>query len=269
MIAELSAEFTAATASVGLTRDASHVYRWNGGEPIRSVTTIIGVLDKSGPLVGWAKREVANAAVRNITVLTAMIEAAGAESAGKWLATIPGYQRDTAADVGTRVHALAEAVSRGLDVTVTDAERPFIDHYRRFLAEWQPRFLAAEEMVCSLRHGYAGTLDAIVEMAGDVWMLDYKTSKGTYPETALQLAAYANADFIGRPNVARKFRLPKVTAYGVLHLRPEGFEVVPYMTEEGEAEAAFAAFRDALSLHRWQTQHAPTVMGKPLGRKIA
>ncbi len=264
MIAELSAEFTAATVSVGLTRDASHVYRWNGGEPIRSVTTIIGVLDKSGPLVGWAKREVANAAVRNLSTLATMVEASGPESAGKWLATIPGYQRDTAADVGTRVHALAEAVSRGLDVTVTDAERPFIDHYRRFLSEWQPRFLAAEEMVCSLRHGYAGTLDAIVEMAGDVWMLDYKTSKGTYPETALQLAAYANADFIGRPNVARKFRLPKVTAYGVLHLRDTGYEVIPYEV----TDATIAAFLDALRLHRWREGEAQTVMGKPLGRPL-
>src|SRR5450759_4615536 len=93
---------------LGLTRTAGHVYTWNDGRtvytPLPSVTTVVGVVDKSGPLVGWAKRQVANAAVRNLDVLSTMVATAGSESAARWLATIPGYQRDSAADVGTRVH---------------------------------------------------------------------------------------------------------------------------------------------------------------------
>ena len=87
-----------------------------------------------------------------------MVAQSGQESASKWLATIPGYQRDTAANIGTRVHALAESIARNQDVSVTEAEEPYIASYRRFLVEWQPTFKAAEEMVCSLTHGYAGTL---------------------------------------------------------------------------------------------------------------
>lgn len=251
---------------VGLSRDDKHVYGFNDGTtvtwPLVSVTTVIGVIDKSGPLVGWAKREVANAAVRNLTVLSTMVDASGQESAAKWLGTIPGYQRDTAADIGTRIHALAESISRGNEVVLTEAEQPFIDHYRQFLADWSPTFLAAEEMVCNLTLGYAGTLDAIVEMGGETWLLDYKTSKGTYPETALQLAAYANAEFIGRPLTPRKFRIPPVTRYGVLHLRPESYELVPYAVDD----TTFAAFRDALSLHRWRDGQSREVVGKPLRR---
>ena len=52
-----------ALTPLGLTRDERHVYGYNDGQvvryPIPSVTTIIKLIDKSGPLVGWAKRETA------------------------------------------------------------------------------------------------------------------------------------------------------------------------------------------------------------------
>src|SRR5439155_25895654 len=113
-------------------------------------------------------------------------------------------------------------------------------------------------------HRYAGPQDAIVEMAASVWRLDNKPAKGTYPETALQLAAYGHAQFRGRPGTTRRFRIPPITAYGVLHLRPEGYEVVPYaVTDE-----TFAAFLDVLRLFRWREGEGASVMGAPLGRRI-
>jgi len=262
---------SARSTVIGLSRTPKHIYTWRDGTvdsgPLPSVTGILNVVDKSGALVGWAKRETAACAVRNLDMLAKMRESGGDAAAVNWLKTIPDYQRDTAADIGTRVHALAESVAKGEPVTPTEEERPFLAAFQRFLDEWRPTYLATEEMVASLTHGYAGTLDAIVEMAGDVWMLDTKTGAGVYPETALQLAAYAGADFIGRPADDKRYSIPPITAFGVLHLRPENggvYEVVPYAVDQD----TFAAFLDARRLYAWRETQAPKVMGQPLGRAI-
>lgn len=246
---------------LGLTRTAGHVYSWNDGanvySPLPSVTTVIGVLDKSGPLVGWAKRETAACAVRNLDVLLRMRETGGDAAATDWLKKIPDYQRDSAADVGSRIHALAGQINRGLEPAVSADEVPFIDAYRAFLASFRPRFVAAEEMVVSLRHGYAGTLDAIAVIDGETWLLDLKTGSGVYPETALQLAAYGAADFIGRPGITRRFRLPRASRFGVVHVRPEGARLIEYHV----GRDTYAAFLEARRLHTWQQGPAKTAVG--------
>ena len=261
MIAERS-------AVLGLTRSETHGYQWYDGKTsttiLPSVTTIMGILDKSGPLIGWAKRITAEAAVDNRDQMAGWVEMAGRDGAISLLTKAATQKRDKAADVGTRVHALAESIARGQPVELTDEERPFLTAYQRFLEEWQPRYLAAEEMVVSLRHGYGGTFDAIVEMAGDTWMLDTKTSKGVYSETSLQLAAYTFADFIGRPADPKRYSIPPITAYGVLHLRPEGYEVVPYDV----TPQTFEAFLQARALYDWRETEAKAIMGSPLGRAI-
>ena len=256
---------------IGLSRDERHGYRWSDGitatETLPSVTTIMGVLDKSGPLIGWAQRIVAEAAVDNAGMLPQWLEIGGRDGAISLLKKAATTKRDVAADIGTRVHALAESVARGIPVELTEQERPYLSAYQRFLDEWQPRYLAAEEMVVSLVHGYGGTFDAIVEMAGDTWMLDTKTSKGTYPETALQLAAYAGADFIGRPGDSQRYSIPPCTAFGVLHLRPDNggvYEVIPYDV----TPYTFSAFLWARRLYEWRETEATKVMGQPLGRAI-
>ena len=246
---------------LGLTRTDAHVYSWNDGKSavagLPSVTTVIKVLDKSGPLVGWAKRETAACAVRNLDMLVRMREAGGDAAAVNWLKAIPDYQRDSAADMGSRVHRLAEQLARGIEPEVSDAEAPFVASYRAFLAAYRPRFLAVEEMVVSLRHGYGGTLDALAVIGGERWLLDVKTGAGVYPETALQLAAYAAADFIGRPGVSRRFRLARATRFGVIHVRPEGARLVEFHVDR----RTLAAFLEARRLFGWQQGQGRSVVG--------
>lgn len=233
---------------VGLTRDAKHNYYLDGQGPIPSVTTVLRIVDKSGPLVGWAKRITAEAAIDNRADLEKWYELGGRDGAVGLLTKATDTLRDRAATQGTDIHALAEAITLGHEVTVTDEQAPFVAAYRAWMADFEPSFLAAEEMVCSELHGYAGTLDAIVEIAGETWLLDYKTSKGVYSETALQLAAYGAADFIGRAGDPTRYALPKIDQYGVLHLRPEGYELVPF-----DLTGAFDAFLSAKRLAAWKS----------------
>lgn len=243
---------------VGLTRDAKHNYYLDGTGPMPSVTGILKIVDKSGPLVGWAKRITAEAAVDHRGELDEWVNLGGRDGAVGLLTRAATQITEKAATNGSEIHALAEAITLGHEVTVTEEQSPFVDAYRQWRADFAPSFLAAEEMVCSLEHGYAGTLDAIVEMAGEVWMLDYKTSKGVYPETALQLAAYGHAEFIGRAGDPTRYAIPAIDHYGVLHLRPEGYELVPF-----DVTGAFAAFLSAKRLLDWKERQK--AIGAPVG----
>lgn len=259
---------TPRNVTIGMTRTAEHAYSWSDGQtvvgPYPGATGIIKVLDKGGALMGWAQRITAEAAVDNRDQLGSWFDIGGRDGAVSLLTKAAVTKRDKSADVGTRIHALAEAVSRGQEPLLTDEERPYLTAYQQWLADFSPRFLAAEEMVLSVRHRYGGTLDAIVEMVGERWLIDYKTSKGVYAETALQLAAYAHAEFIGRPNDPKRYAVPQVTQYAVLHLRPEGYELVPYDVDAG----TFEAFIYARHLYEWREDKAGRVMGQPLGRAI-
>ena len=76
------------TASpLGLTRTPKHIYTWRteafDSGPLPSVTGILNIVDKSGALVGWAKRETAACAVRNLDMLAKMRESGGDAAAGR------------------------------------------------------------------------------------------------------------------------------------------------------------------------------------------
>ena len=247
-----------AVMKVGLYRTPRHEYYWQGEGPLVGVTSVVGVVDKSGPLVSWAKRETAECAIRNLPMLTQMVASGGPLKAAEWLKGIPDYQKDTAADLGSAVHSLAEQIARGESPDIPDNSLPFVTAYRRFLTEYQPEYLAVEEMVANLTHGYGGTLDAICRINGETWLLDTKTSRGAYIETSLQLAAYGMAEFIGRTNDATRYAIPPIDRYGVLHLNPyspdrpkgypEGYRLIPYTVGDDEREAFLAA----LLLLRWK-----------------
>lgn len=261
-----------ATDNVGLFRSADHRYWWNGqpegGWP--GVTGILRVIDK--PAIGvWAKRETAKCALRNWDLLDTMRREGGDDAAVAWLEKIPDYQKDTAGRLGSAVHRLAEMVGRGEEAIVTDEEQPFVDAYRRFLADYQPSWPtwgrgevdSLEKAVINETEGYGGTLDLIFRLDGEVWLADIKTSRGTYAETALQLAAYANAEFVAIAGDPRKYRMPHIDRYAVLHLRPDAYQEGYRLIEYRVTDAEFRAFLAALRLSQWAKQ------AKPVGEAVA
>lgn len=112
---------------------------------------------------------------------------------------------------GSKVHKAIEAALRfqpvsfdsrfgngtGIDDELTSEEYEcflaFCDWYDAF----KPKILAIETVVFSpesvLPMRYAGTVDFVCEIKGQVYIVDFKTSQNIWPEYRLQLSAYKHA----------------------------------------------------------------------------
>ena len=260
---------TTRVPTVGLFRDDRHRYYWNGTGPFPGVTSVIKALDKPA-LIEWAKRETARCAIDNYDFVADLVKRGGPEAAKVWLAKIPDFQRDAAADIGSAVHAIAEAISRqqargvtGINIGSLPAEQqPFATAYMRFVLDYQPEFKSLERMVFSETHGYGGTFDSIAVIQGSTYLIDTKTSKSVYEETAMQLSALANADWCGLPGDPKKYRIPKVAKYAVLHIRPDQYARGYRLIEFRVSDADFDAFLACLRLTNWRKE------AKPIGESV-
>jgi hypothetical protein len=240
----------------GAYRSPAHDYWFNGEGPLPGGTRPGGELEK-GAVINWAKTEAARCAVRNLDIIGDLIARGGEEAAVKWIASLPDYQRDQAADLGSSVHTMAEQIARGGDLTVGELEAPYIEAYRDFLEREKPTGVRVERMVFNFAVGYAGTLDLLarIRSAPGTSLLDIKTGNsagGVWPETRLQLAAYRYAEFVGVPGDRKKYPMPEINQVFVLHLRPdryaEGWRLVEYPVDEAD----FEAFGHALAIYRWK-----------------
>jgi len=261
----------------GLLRDGKHFYSWNGGDKVPGITTVQKMLANDA-LVNWAKRETAIAAVRNWHIVSEMVqqnppveESLPMHPAVGYLKGVPGYQRDAAADLGTRVHSMAERAAAGVLEPLSEDVAPFAEAYRRdFLERFKPKFQPAytEYMVYGKTaegFEYGGTMDVACQIGDDVWLIDYKTSREAkygwpYTNYVHQLAAGVHAEFRGEAGNPRKLRLPRVNRYGILAITPESAELVPFSVTEEE-------WQDFEAMRRlWEFVHrrAKTVKGDAL-----
>jgi hypothetical protein len=228
----------------------------DSGAKVPGVTSVVGMLPK-GFLMYWAAKMAAEFAVDNLAVVNAL---AAADRTGA-IDLIKGASRRytaQAGETGTAVHGYFEERMLGKPGRVTPDIADFVPHVEAFLDRWQPEVLYVEDTVWSDTHGYAGSFDAIVNIEGETVVLDAKTSKsGVHAETALQLAAYRYADrIVTRDNVA----VPELTGGAVLHLRPEGYKLIPIACGERE----FEFFLTLRQVFEWEA-YSKGVIGKELG----
>ena len=103
---------------------------------------------------------------------------------------------------GTQVHEAAEALVKGEEVNWMDDYGnakysqivwEMILKFYDFWSKHKPKLISTEEFVFSDKFKYAGTADLLVEMDGETWLLDLKTSNNLHRSYNLQLAAYAKA----------------------------------------------------------------------------
>jgi hypothetical protein len=229
---------------------------------VPGVTSITGNLPKPF-LQYWGQKLVAEEAVDNLGSITQLMVAGKRDAAIDMLKRAPQRSTGDAARIGTDVHGLVEQLNRGESLgNVHPDLQPWITQYDKFLDDWQPEFLEVESTVWSDTYGYAGTLDGICRIDGDLLIWDLKTGKGVYPEVGLQLSAYSHADYFLSPDGEQR-PIPKVDFGSVLHLRPDKYELRPVRVDDD----VFSVFKSLIHVTEWVQEKHKTVLGAPLTKE--
>lgn len=228
------------------------------GESYRSVTNVLSVIDKPA-LKNWAAKVTAQFAVDYRDTWIDLPKRAAVDLIKREALRYTG----AAADVGTAVHELAEKYVRG-DVLALDCPQDglegYAEQFRGFLDDFKPEYLHVEATVYKDSPKYAGTLDAIVTLPGrGTFVLDIKTG-GVWPEAALQLAAYAHADYavVGPPY--RQVEIPRIDGAVILQLKSDRYELI----EVDISSETFRAFRAAVALAQFKADRFDFLVGDPL-----
>jgi hypothetical protein len=202
--------------------DGPRTYPWPPQPPHEmenlSVTSAGKSLNKPF-LIGWAAKMSAECAVEDIEIIQAMLKKRnGKKAALDYVKQARFRDSSGKADRGTIVHSAVEAYLAGKKIdldhvqfqleekAVPEALWPatfkMIDGVMEFLFDFEPEIVWSEATVHSRTYQYAGTADIIaakirIGKSRLPAILDIKTGKAIYNDTAMQLAAYARADFVG------------------------------------------------------------------------
>lgn len=216
------------------------------GERFISVTTVLGNISKYG-LTGWAARLAAEAAMDRLPWLNRASRADPCNATSSdnpcgncrdcvtyWLADRHNQVRDDAADLGRKLHDVAEHDALfGVhdDLAIDDGSRPVVEAFRTWRNRYQPVYEATEMTVISRKWGYAGTLDAILRFTEGARLpkqlahlvdrplcLDYKTSKSVDITKGWQVVAYSKADAVLLPD-GTELPMPAIDGGMILHFR--------------------------------------------------
>lgn len=239
-------------------------------EKVPGVTSVVSMLPKSF-LVYWAARLTAETAVDNLPAVAALAER-DHDGAVDFLRNAHSRYTRLRARVGSDAHDLFERLLRG---ELVGRVHPDLEPYRagfvQFLDQVAPELVHAEDAVWSDEHHYAGSFDAILRVRlGDdgkpdpdgtpvLLLVDWKTSRATYPDVALQLAAYAHADRIVKPD-GTSVPMPEVDGAAVLHITPDGWELVPVRIDDD----VFAVFLTLRKVFEWDRDTSRTVLGRAI-----
>jgi hypothetical protein len=146
-----------------------------------------------------------------------------------------------AAKRGTNVHLYAEAKLHGSTwrIPVGAPGHEYMGAVDAWFDQHQPELVAAEYVVIKreldgLAHGYGGTPDGLLRIAGLLWAIDWKSrgedsKHGAYPEEAEQIAAGVLGDYmiVAGPNGAERKPIPEVAGGLIVSIRPDGARSYP------------------------------------------
>lgn len=245
-------------------RDRAGRYRLPSGESLMSVTTILSNGIPKPALVNWAAREVAASAMDSLPRLVkASRDPAKKAEVTRWLQNTANQKRDTAATLGSEVHHHIEAKILDQPAPAPSEDcLPFLAQLEAFEQDFAPKWEASEVVVANRSDGWAGTLDwmAYIPAIGPLLVMgDTKTGKGVYPEAGLQMAAYRRAEVLFLKD-GTELGMPDTHQAVVLHLRPDGYRLIP--VESGPD--AYEVFLHARDIAQWVKGGNKNAVGEPL-----
>jgi len=175
-------------------------------------------LDKSA-LLPWAVNETISAIRSRISPGQTYSDAI-LEDIWEWAKDARFRTSDLAAQHGTRAHEIIEQFLHNRTMPDTTQEAPEVQNAVILWREWWDaqdlEVCDIERYVAHLGLGYGGTVDFLARTNdGRVVLIDWKTSKGIYPEYLLQCVAYGgalSAMGLGMPAAAHIVRIGKTDA---------------------------------------------------------
>lgn len=231
-----------------------------GGPDLVSVTNVLDTSVHKHALIPWAVKLTAEWILDNLAEVGLRIITDRA-ALTRDIKAVHKTVRETAANLGDRIHAACEARLLGSPIADDPEIKPFLRRFDMWLAEWGVNVdrdvVATEITVVHRRLGYAGTADLMIWLPTgpgrrpELWLIDYKTSatrsaKSVYAENAQQLAALRFAENVLLPDDSDA-EMPRIQRTAVLNLRAKSHALV----EMPGDQAAFAAFRGALINAQW------------------
>jgi hypothetical protein len=247
----------------------------DAGIKVPGVTSVVSMLPKPF-LQFWNAKMVAELAVDSLDFIARMAEN-DREGAVDYLKGAARRYTKTRADVGSKAHDLFERMIRGEKVGHV---HPDLEDYRNNFADFlhvvNPELVRAEDVAWSDAHDYAGSFDAILR----VWLTesgkpdperdpsrstphlliaDWKTSKATYADVALQMAAYAYADRLIDPD-GNSEPMPAFDGAAVLHITPDQWAFKPVRIDR----AVYSYFLHLRATFDWDRDVSTKVIGKPM-----
>ncbi|WP_282793687.1 hypothetical protein [Streptomyces sp. CC224B] len=232
------------------------------------VTSVIGVGPKPF-LPPWYARMTAELAIDSLAFVQQMAER-DRQGAVDYLKGAARRYTQARADVGSQAHDLFERMIRGEQIGRVHPDLvPYRERFAEFLAAVNPRLERAEDVAWSDTHQYAGSFDAVLTVWLDedgtptpdrsgvphLLMADWKTSRDTYPDVALQMSAYAHADRIIAPD-GTTAPVPEFDGAAVLHITPESWALKPVRIDDD----VFAFFLALRRVFDWEREESKTVL---------
>ena len=97
------------------------------------------------------------------------------------------------AEEGTLLHETVEAILKGEDSPIPESVAPAVSAFLDFKKQNEIIPHQIETRIISKKHHYAGTMDCLAELNGQLGVLDIKTSYAIYRDYGIQTAAYVEA----------------------------------------------------------------------------
>jgi hypothetical protein len=230
----------------------------DGAVKVPGVTSVLGMLPKEF-LRYWGQKLVAEAAVAELGTVVSMT-LVDPLAAVDHLKKAPDRFTRKSADIGTAAHDLFERLAKGETVGRVHPDlEPYVRHFSEFLSVVQPEYHFMEETVWSDEHAYAGSFDAFATIQGErIWIDNKTTRSGIHEEVGVQLAAYRYADAIIRADGGR-IPMPEADGGAVLHVRPEGWQLVPVRADRVLFEEVFLPLR---KVFYYEKELKSTIVGR-------
>ena len=179
------------------------------GELYPSVTHVLGAINKPA-IAPWAAKMERQACLETAGALFVELGADLQHYPASWvvaalearLGTVKAHQRtlEKAGDIGTQAHLMIEWILRtaigaaaGPKPAISTPAAIAVRAFQAWAVSVNLKPVLIERVVYSKRHKFAGTLDLLARVNGQLVMVDFKTGKAIYGESTLQAAAYSAA----------------------------------------------------------------------------